>query len=122
MRSIADRFINYEDRDWFINKIDTLASETLSNEHFQHYSTEENFFVDFLRDAPEPSGEEGEEIITEAPKLYEEVPDFDSTKERIAMYMNSFNEQMRGMKMDLVFFHDAMMHLMIISRILRTPR
>lgn len=122
MRVIADRFINYEYRDWFINKIDSQANETLNSQQFEHYSKEENFFVDFLRDAPEPSGAEGEEIITEAPKLYEEIPDFDSTKDRIAMYMNSFNEQMRGMKMDLVFFHDAMKHLMIISRILRTPR
>lgn len=38
------------------------------------------------------------------------------------MYMAGFNEVARGMPMDLVFFQDAMVHLMKISRIIRTSR
>ena len=34
---------------------------------------EEPFFVDFMRDAPEPTGDEGEDADLEAPKIYEEV-------------------------------------------------
>ena len=34
---------------------------------------EEPFFVDFMRDAPEPTGEEGEDADLEAPKIYEHV-------------------------------------------------
>lgn len=35
------------------------------------------FFVDFLRDAPEPTGDEPEDADLDAPKVYEEVPSLD---------------------------------------------
>lgn len=36
--------------------------------------------------------------------------------------MGLYNENIRGSKMDLVFFHDALVNLIIVSRIIRTPR
>ena len=33
----------------------------------------EPYFVDFLRDAPEPTGEEADDAALEAPKIYEQV-------------------------------------------------
>ncbi|KAK5640655.1 hypothetical protein RI129_011466 [Pyrocoelia pectoralis] len=59
-------------------------------------------------DAPEPTGEEGEEADMELPKVYEPV--------------TQFNEMVRGSGMDLVFFPDAMLHLVKISRVIRHPR
>jgi dynein heavy chain len=38
------------------------------------------------------------------------------------MYMYQMNEATHGSSMDLVFFRDCMIHLTIISRILRIPR
>ena len=34
---------------------------------------EEPYFVDFLRDPPEPTGEEADDAVLEAPKIYELV-------------------------------------------------
>ena len=34
---------------------------------------QEHYFVDFLREAPEPTGEEPEDADLEAPKIYEQV-------------------------------------------------
>lgn len=36
--------------------------------------------------------------------------------------MDQFNEYIRGIHLDLVFFHDALVHLIRISRILGVPR
>lgn len=33
----------------------------------------EPYFVDFLRDAPEPTGDEPEDADLDAPKIYEQV-------------------------------------------------
>jgi dynein heavy chain len=41
---------------------------------FQHYSPVETYFVDFLREPPEPTGDEPEDFVLEAPKIYEEIP------------------------------------------------
>lgn len=43
-------------------------------------------------------------------------------KNRVYFYMGQFNEYVRGFHMDLVFFHDALVHLMIVSRIISMPR
>ncbi|EDS37982.1 ciliary dynein heavy chain 5 [Culex quinquefasciatus] len=120
-RVIADRCTNFDDRNWFVAKMRELAESELEPAEYELYDEQETFFVDFLRDAPDPTGEEGEDVSLEPPKLYEEIPSFEETTARVRMFMEQFNEQVRGASMDMVFFRDALIHLMIISRIIRTP-
>jgi dynein heavy chain len=40
----------------------------------------------------------------EAPKVYESIGTFDNLKERLKMFMGSYNEAIRGGRLDLVFF------------------
>ena len=51
-----------------------------------------------------------------------QIESFDHLKERLTMFMQQHNESIRGAGMDLVFFQDAMIHLIKISRVIRTPR
>ncbi|EZA60758.1 Dynein heavy chain 5, axonemal [Ooceraea biroi] len=72
-------------------------------------------FVDFMRDAPEPTD-------AELPKVYEPVFDDQVLRERLDMFLAQYNEMQRGAGMDLVFFPDAMLHIVKISRVIRHPK
>lgn len=58
----------------------------------------------------------------ELPKVYEPVYDAQVLRDRLDMFLAQFNEMQRGAGMDLVFFPDAMMHLVKISRVIRHPK
>ena len=53
---------------------------------------------------------------------FRQIASFDQLKDRLQMFMAQHNEVIRGSGMDLVFFQDAMIHLVKISRIIRTAR
>lgn len=76
---------------------------------------ETQYFVDFMRDAPEPTGDETEEVDMELPKVYEPVQSFDDLQERLTMFLTQYNDMIRGHGMDLVFFQDAVEHLIKVS-------
>ena len=50
------------------------------------------------------TGDEPEDMDVEAPKVYESIGTFDNLKERLKMFMGSYNEAIRGGRLDLVFF------------------
>ena len=120
-RVIADRFTTPEDTEWFLRALHKAAEEELPADQLAQIP-EEPYFVDFLREAPEITGDEPEDADFDAPKIYERIPPYDELEEKLLSYMQQYNETVRGTGMDLVFFKDAMMHLVRISRIIRTPR
>ncbi|KAM6444422.1 dynein axonemal heavy chain 5-like [Rhynochetos jubatus] len=120
-RVIADRFISQSDKDWFEDMMKKIAYAEHGQNLFEDKSTE-SYFVDFLRDAPEATGDEPDDADLKAPKIYEPIPSLDYLAERLQMFMQQYNEAIRGSKMDLVFFKDAIIHLIKISRIIRTPQ
>ncbi len=71
-RVIADRFTNSEDKEFFEKCINKLFLEDFGDE-LSNKLPEEPYFVDFLRDPPEATGDEGEDAEVEAPKIYEPV-------------------------------------------------
>ena len=50
--------------------------------------------------------------------FFAKIPSFEGLEERLKMYLEQYNESIRGAGMDLVFFRDAMIHLMRVSYIL----
>ncbi|EDO32004.1 predicted protein [Nematostella vectensis] len=119
-RVIADRFTNEVDREWFEKQITKSLVDTVGDDAAGELMAEP-FFVDFLRDAPEVTGEEPEDADLDAPKIYELVPSLEFLNEKLGMYMMMYNDTVRGGHLDLVFFKDAMIHLVKVSRIIRTP-
>ncbi|OXB65796.1 hypothetical protein ASZ78_008863, partial [Callipepla squamata] len=117
-RVIADRFVTPEDTAWFDKAITKAVEECVGRGVAVPQA--EPYFVDFLRDIPESTGDEPEDFVFEAPKIYEQIPSFEFLCEKLQMYQRQYNDCIRGSSLDLVFFKDAMTHIIKISRIIRT--
>ncbi|TNN84661.1 Dynein heavy chain 5, axonemal [Liparis tanakae] len=108
-----------KDREWFKKAVSRVIDEHVDPSLVPELHPEP-YFVDFFRDALEPTGEEDDNACFDAPKVYELVPSFEFLSNKLMMYQTEHNEIIRGSSLDLVFFTDAMTHLVKISRILRT--
>ncbi|KAL1771588.1 dynein heavy chain 8, axonemal [Sigmodon hispidus] len=71
-RVVADRFITPEDEQWFNTQLIRAIEENISPD-VASAVLPEPYFVDFLRDMPEPTGDEPEDTMFEVPKIYELV-------------------------------------------------
>lgn len=65
---IADRFTSVEDKSWFDKELLRLVEQELGPQ-LKKKAEATPIFVDFMRDAPEPTGEEGEDADAELPKV-----------------------------------------------------
>lgn len=74
------RFITSEDEQWFNIHLVRAIEENI-NPDVASYILPEPYFVDFLREMPEPTGDEPEDTVFEVPKVYELVCIFCLLKE-----------------------------------------
>ncbi|KAL5105018.1 hypothetical protein TcWFU_009077 [Taenia crassiceps] len=121
-RVIADRFIDFDEKEWYVNVLKQMGEEVGGATVASELCYREPFFVDFLRDPPEATGDEPDDFVFEAPKIYEPVDGLEVLANRLIYFQTMYNETTRGAKLDLVFFTDAMIHLVKICRILRLPK
>ncbi|CAF1262584.1 unnamed protein product [Rotaria sordida] len=54
-------------------------------------------------------------------EIYEDIIDFDKLKDNMEEILKGFNETRDTVRMDLVLFHDAILHITRIVRVLRQP-
>ncbi|XP_027537399.1 dynein heavy chain 5, axonemal isoform X11 [Neopelma chrysocephalum] len=119
---IADRFTTAEDVNWFHATVAKLIEEEFEETKALLGHEIDAFFVDFLRDTPARTGEKPEEVKSDIPKIYEPISSFHQLRNCLNKFLQIYNENVRGAGMDMVFFEDAMVHLVKISRVIRTPR
>uniref|UniRef100_H0ZAY7 AAA+ ATPase domain-containing protein n=1 Tax=Taeniopygia guttata TaxID=59729 RepID=H0ZAY7_TAEGU len=119
---IADRFTTSEDVNWFHTAVAKLIEEEFEDPKALLNRETDAFFVDFLRDAPARMDEKPEEDNLDIPKVYEPISSFHQLRNRLNNFLETYNENVCDTRMDMVFFEDAMVHLVKISRVIRTPR
>ena len=109
-RIFGDRLINEDDTKWFTDiTLEMLNRSFRSGLEFDDLFGEKKvIFSDILK-------------IDAAVRLYEEVKDMPKLLKILNNYLEEFNIS-SSIKMNLVFFEDAVLHLMKILRALRQPR
>jgi len=50
------------------------------------------------------TGDEGEDVDLDAPKIYEPIESYEQLSSRFQMFQAQYNDVVRGSQMDLVFF------------------
>ncbi|CAG9462434.1 unnamed protein product [Pedinophyceae sp. YPF-701] len=119
-RVFIDKLATAEDKQWTEELLEQLLRDNVS-EGLVSQVADPLFFVDFLRE-PIEDPETGE-VIDEFPSYYEAVAGgLDDIRSRVEAKQQQFNENSRGSKLELVYFNDALQHLMRISRLLTMDR
>ena len=116
----VDRFTNEADKDWFNTEIVSMVKRELGG-NYETMVEQPRFFVDFMRDVPEPTGEEDHENDCDLPRVYEPLTDPSVLVDKLRTFLEQYNDLLRGANMDLVFFPTAIDNIIKISRVLRNP-
>ncbi|CAH8867793.1 unnamed protein product [Trichobilharzia szidati] len=122
LRVLADRFVSAEDHQWFDTIMKRLVREELGTEYVNMVANDPPYFVNFLRDPPEATGDEPDDYVVEVPRIYEPIESFQQLSERLDMFLRQYNESIRGARMNLVLFQDTLTQIVRIARILYMPR
>lgn len=110
LRVFYDRLINNEDKFWYTSLIIDLLNRhfRMSFEHDELFVKEKVMFGDLLK-------------LDNPVKLYEEIKDKNKLLKVLGGMLDDYNMGSTN-KMNLVFFDDAIEHILRIARVLRQPR
>jgi dynein heavy chain len=111
LRVFSDRLNTDEDRALFKSLVSEQCETQLSHDYEEHCMTDgigDAMFVDFLNDLGE--------------SIYAEVTDFEKLKSHLNEALIKYNNTPKFIKMDLVLFKDAIIHITKIHRILSMRR
>lgn len=109
-RVFYDRLINNEDKKWFTTLVIDLISKNfrMNMDHAIVFGSDKIMFGDLLKlDAPI--------------RLFEEIKDKNKLMKTLNGMLDEYNVT-NSNKMNLVFFEDAIEHILRISRSLKQPR
>ena len=116
-RVFSDRLVDHKDKGWFNTTIDGMLENTFGATGTEAKAT--CYFIDYLREGPvDPETDE----VGPAPKVYEMIPSLEEVKKITVDYMGKFNESFKLLAMNLVFFADALEHMMRITRLFAISR
>ena len=112
MRVFHDRLIDDTDKGYFTQLVYEMLRMRwdVSDSHDDLFVERKNFFGDYMR-----MGATGDD------RVYEQVLDTDKMHNILLAYLEDYNASATN-QMNLVFFADAMEHLVRLCRILRQPR
>jgi len=122
-RTFYDKLVNNQDKKIFEGILDKSTRDKFNSMAFPDPNWEEDMlmtdylFANFQRDET-LNQETGEE--EPAPFVYEACPDVEFIRKRAYAKLERYNETNPSKKMNLVFFDDALSHLLRITRILGT--
>jgi len=109
-RVFMDRLTDDEDRDWFINEV----MEMLSRNFKSSIEKDDIFGATKIKF--------GDVLKIDAGRIYEEIRDQNKLIKGLEGMLEEYNDISENLKMNLVFFEDAVLHLLRIMRSLRQPR
>lgn len=109
LRVFHDRLINEEDKKWFTKMVCEL-SNVYFRARFEHDDLFVNGHLLF-----------GDLLKLDSSKNYEEIKDVNKLKSTLIEFLDDYNISATR-KMNLVFFEDAIEHIVRIARVLRQPR
>ncbi|ESN99020.1 hypothetical protein HELRODRAFT_162498 [Helobdella robusta] len=112
-RVICDRFTNDKDKQLFVN----IMQKSLEATDLLDASEASNdvYFTNFMR-------ETDESVENNEGKIYEPVESIDELQSKLTSYHQQYNELIRGSHINLVFFKNAVEHVVRILRIIGLVR
>ena len=119
-RTFVDKLSNMPDKKTFDDILNKVTKERFRDSlgYEDEQLMTDYLFADFQRD---DEYNELDELVAEAPFVYEACPDIASIKKRVNQRLDEFNEKYPAKKMNLVIFDDALFHLLRMTRIINSP-